>query len=126
MKAQAALFLKGREKLADALLCSPEPVELLAFGKEGDLCSGGRSGGAHICHIICKGDIRFMSDGGDDGNLGVKDCFGNDLLVKGKEIFQRAASSSDNQKISKCVAVHLINCPGNLLSCSLSLDFDRV
>lgn len=71
-------------------------VDLVEDGFAGsgeDFGGGGRGGGAEIGDEVGDGDVGFMADGGDDGNGGGVDGAGDDLLVEGPEVFERAAAA---------------------------------
>src|SRR6266568_5243656 len=70
-----------------------------------ELGSGGRRGGADVGDKIGNGEIGFVPDAGDNGNLGVGDGACDDLFVEGPQIFERAAAADEHQHVHELFGV---------------------
>ncbi|CAB3913760.1 hypothetical protein LMG26858_04880 [Achromobacter anxifer] len=60
---------------------------------------GRRRGCAHVGHEIGDGEIRFVSDAADDGNLAGRDFAGQRLVVETPKILDAAAAADQQQRV---------------------------
>ena len=102
--------LAGLEKLkeAGAFEAGIEAGEVVgdAVLGLGDELGGGRwRGRAEVGDEIGDGEVGFVADGGDHGNLGGGDGAGDALGVKGGQVFKRAPAAGDDDDVDQSLAV---------------------
>ena len=72
----------------------------------GDELGGGRGRGrAEVGDEVGDGEVGFVADGGDHGNLGGGDGAGDALGVEGGQVFKRAAAAGDDDDVDQSLAV---------------------
>jgi len=93
----------------------------------GDELGGcGRRGRPEIGDKIGDGEVGFVADGGDDGQFGVEDHFGEEFGIEGSEVFKRSAATRDNNEVDLAGAVEVRDAGGDLSGSGFALDNGRV
>ena len=82
----------------------------LVLGLGYQLGCGGRGGGAEVGGEVGDGEVSFMADGGDDGEIGGGDGAGYGLRVEGGQIFKRAAAAGDDDEVDEIRGIKLGDC----------------
>ena len=107
------------------------PLELPEFSLEfsfrfyDQLGGGTRCRCAQIGYKISNRKINFMANGGNGRNPGSRNGTGNDFFVERPQIFERTATTRDDDHIHEVVNVELINSSGNFLSSAGTLNSNR-
>src|SRR5262249_33716504 len=70
---------------------------------------GGRRRGANVGDEIGDGEVGLVADAGDHGNGASGDGAGDCFFVEGPEIFEGAATASQNQNIHDLLAVEIFD-----------------
>ena len=58
-----------------------------------------------------------MTDSGDHGNLGLINSVGNLFIVKGPQVFNRAAASTHNQQVCQLVIIGIADSSSDFIRC---------
>src|SRR6266704_2056668 len=66
-----------------------------------ELGGGGGRGSTDIGDKIGDGEIGFVADPGDDGNLGSEDSARDDVFVEGPQIFHGAAAAREDEHVNE-------------------------
>ena len=72
---------------------------VLSFSDE--FGGGGGRGGTEVGGEVGNGEVGFVADGGDDGELAGDDGAGDALGVEGGEVFKRATAAGEDDEIDE-------------------------
>jgi hypothetical protein len=73
----------------------------------------GRRGSAEVGDEIDDGEVGFVADGGDDGDLGGRDGAGQGFVVERGQVFGGAATTrNDDDAATSCEAASPWTCAG--------------
>src|SRR5438477_727875 len=95
-------------------------VEFVA-GLHDELGGGGRGGGAHVGDEVSDSEIGFVTHAGNEWNYGVGDGAGDDFLIEGPDIFERAAAARDDQDVHGLVAIEKLDGANDLRGGAIAL-----
>src|SRR6266446_3158456 len=119
-KIERAAETRARRKLVDAARQFQQAVAdqpgkdfaqvgdmLIEFtaGLNDKLGGRGRSGGADIGDEVRDGEIGFVADAGDDGNLGGGDGARHGFFVEGPQIFHGAATAREDENVHESLLI---------------------
>ena len=96
--------LTGLEKLEargtfEAVLLVGQVLGDLVLGFGDELGGGGGRGGAEVGGEVGDGEVGFVADGGDNGELAGDDGAGNAFGVEGGKVFKRAAAAGEDDEV---------------------------
>jgi hypothetical protein len=100
---------------------------VLSFGNE--LGGGRRRGSAEVGGKVGDGEIGFVTDGGDDGELAGCNGAGYALAVESGQIFERSAAAGEDDDVDERRAVlggvvEMIDCRFDFGGGLIALDRD--
>lgn len=117
--------LVGKAASASLMGLGKKFEETEFFGNR-DFSGGRRGGGAHVGDPVRNGKVGFMTYGGDDGDAGFVDRFGDNFFIKSPKIFDAAAAAPDDENVSEIVFIEIVNSLGDFLGGPFSLHFNGI
>ena len=87
---------------------------------------GGGRGCAEVGGEVGDGEVGFVADGGDDGELAGDDGAGDALGVEGGEVFKRAAAAGEDDEVDEARGVEFGNGGFDFGGGGIALDGDGV
>ena len=80
----------------EAVLLVGEVLGDFVLGFCDEFGGGGGRGGTEVGNEVGDGEVGFVADGGDDGELAGDDGAGDALGVEGGEVFERSAATGED------------------------------